>query len=77
MQDSPALVMDAKTPTGTGEILNFCLHLALEEGAMEEEHVCPFCETTWLQRLRANVEQHVSQFTRDHHSVWNKSAAVQ
>ena len=38
-------VMDAKTPTGTGEILNFCLHLVLEEGAMEEEHVCPLCKT--------------------------------
>ena len=45
MQDSPDLVMDARTPTGTGVILNFCLHLALEEGDMEEEHVCTFCET--------------------------------
>ena len=45
-------------------ILNFCLHLALEEGAnMEEEHVCPFCETSRLQRLLANMEQHVDNYT--------------
>ena len=50
-----ALVMDAKTPTGTGELLNFCLHYALEEGANPE--------TTCLQRLRANVEQHVDNYT--------------
>ena len=44
-----ALVMEAKTPTGAGELLNFCLHWALEEGAnLEEEHVCPFCETSQL-----------------------------
>ena len=64
MQDSPDLVMDAKTPTGTGVILNFCLHLALEEGAnTEEEHVCPFCKTSRLQRLSANKEQHVDNYT--------------
>ena len=63
MQDSLALVMDAKTPTGTGEILNFCLHWALEEGDMEEEHVCPFSETPWLKRLLVNMEQRVDNYT--------------
>ena len=58
MQDSPALVMDAKTPTSTGEI-----HLALEEGDMEEEHVCPFCETPRLKRLLVNMEQRVDNYT--------------
>ena len=63
MQDSPDLVMDAKTPTGTREILNFCLHLALEEGDMEEEHVCPFCETPRLKRLLANMKQRMDNYT--------------
>ena len=63
MQDSPDLVMDARTPTGTGVILNFCLHLALEEGDMEEEHVCPFCKTPRLKRILVNRKQHMDNYT--------------
>ena len=61
-----ALVMD-KTPTAEGDLTNFCLHYILEEGAVpEEEQVCAYCETTWLQRLQTNVEQHVDAYTTNY-----------
>ena len=61
-----ALVMD-KTLTTEGDLTNFCLHYILEEGAVpEEEQVCAYCKTTWLQRLQTNVEQHMDSYTTNY-----------
>ena len=58
-----ALVME-KTPTVNRDLTNFCVHYVLEDRLVpEDEHRCEFCETTWIQRLEDNMEQHVEAYT--------------